>query len=1018
MYGNSVINMTKHQYLIFSILLLYLSISGSAFSGAQYLPSTDYHIPTGKTLSVEDGLSHTTVFDMVKDQEGYIWLATQRGIDRFDGQEFINISQGDNDKNGLSNALVIDLEVDKATGDLWIATVGGLDVLRKQSGVFDHISIVHNKNKNSKKMRKVHFDKFNNLWVGGAHGLYKLTDHGQSIKQIQTPSDSLIITDIISNNQGQIIAGSISGLYVLDHNDNKTSENVLLKNSYINSLYVDDLNRIWVGTLGKGLYIITLTPNGEIASQVHLTTEQGLINNSVNDIQLMSDNTIWVATSNGVSVFTEPESLIFTNPSLNTTQTTKKQMLNILKLFSTDDDYSFYSILGQGFTLIDPNQGVFNKIVLENNATIASVTVDNNKTKWIATDIGVYTTQDNKKFSGPITHKVIPGSNELMNKVHYGLYSDIHKTIWFTTAIGLSKLSDDKKSLVFVDFENTPIYRIFENQEGLLWIGTFNQGLFLYDPINKKVINNWAIDSALNIHTDSYDNIWVSTTSGLVVINTQNNKMKTFTSDLSDPTSIAENIITHIEQRSENTYLVGTMNKGLSLMTFDHNSQKASFKRLFLNEPIASLSIKSISIDENRNYWISSGSGIVKINHELTNISYFSESDGTFRSGYYIAAKATDDKHIYFASPEGVTYFSPSNIPIQNTPPNLLFTHINILKKSHSDDISMKERNKEQLFSTKHELILTPNDLMITFGFAALEYGNPETIKYAYRLIGFDEQWQITDNLKRSLTFTNLNPGKYRLEIKSTNRYGHWSENITSKTIIVIPPWWKTHWARIIWLALFLGSIYFIYRWRTITIRARARLLNKLVKEKTKELEEKNKELEFLSTNDPLTNILNRRGFTYIAKKEFAKYQRDKERFAIPFAILLFDVDHFKQFNDNYGHDAGDMILVQIVKEVKKHLRQQDVFARWGGEEFIILLPNTKSKNALIVAEKIRQEIASSTNTWNETVQSPTISCGIAMINNTHSLSDCIKHADLALYKAKENGRNQSQLSTKIEKET
>ncbi|MCW8837725.1 MAG: sensor domain-containing diguanylate cyclase [Thiovulaceae bacterium] len=173
---------------------------------------------------------------------------------------------------------------------------------------------------------------------------------------------------------------------------------------------------------------------------------------------------------------------------------------------------------------------------------------------------------------------------------------------------------------------------------------------------------------------------------------------------------------------------------------------------------------------------------------------------------------------------------------------------------------------------------------------------------------------------------------------------------------------------------------------------------------KRKEKEEKittlNKELEVLANTDSLTGISNRYKFDESLKEYLANNKKQSDAKT---SLLIYDIDHFKKINDSFGHKIGDIVLVELVEVTKQHIRQSDIFARWGGEEFVILLPNTNLDNALYVAKKIHKAIK---NHEFETVKKISISIGVAVASECDTTETLFTKADEALYKAKEDGRD------------
>jgi diguanylate cyclase (GGDEF)-like protein len=165
---------------------------------------------------------------------------------------------------------------------------------------------------------------------------------------------------------------------------------------------------------------------------------------------------------------------------------------------------------------------------------------------------------------------------------------------------------------------------------------------------------------------------------------------------------------------------------------------------------------------------------------------------------------------------------------------------------------------------------------------------------------------------------------------------------------------------------------------------------------------ENDKKLELLATTDPLTGLFNRRKMLELAESEVVRFQRSKK----PFLMAIADIDHFKQFNDNYGHDCGDYVLKRMSALIKETLRQQDVVSRWGGEEFLIMLPDTDLEGGIQAFEKLREMIANTQHEYAGKIFSITITLGVSQFDGGLNINDTIKLADEALYKGKREGRN------------
>ncbi len=175
------------------------------------------------------------------------------------------------------------------------------------------------------------------------------------------------------------------------------------------------------------------------------------------------------------------------------------------------------------------------------------------------------------------------------------------------------------------------------------------------------------------------------------------------------------------------------------------------------------------------------------------------------------------------------------------------------------------------------------------------------------------------------------------------------------------------------------------------------------LREKTfKKMNILSKELEDSSNKDHLTQVYNRRGIHKELENACTHYHTDNQNFS----LIICDIDYFKKINDNYGHIAGDEVLKKVASEIKSIIRKDDILARWGGEEFLVLLPNASMEAAYEVGEKIRKSIENTSFKYDKHTIAMTVSIGVAEKDNELPISDIISQADAHMYAAKKEGRN------------
>jgi len=293
--------------------------------------------------------------------------------------------------------------------------------------------------------------------------------------------------------------------------------------------------------------------------------------------------------------------------------------------------------------------------------------------------------------------------------------------------------------------------------------------------------------------------------------------------------------------------------------------------------------------------------------------------------------------------------------------------------------------------------------------FAALDYSSPEHNRYAYRLVGFDQDWIPTDPNVRLASYTNLPPGNYTLELRGSNRDGRWSEPLRMP-VVIEAAWYQTFGFRSAAILLGLLLVSLLVQARTVYLRQRQRELQALVNERTAELEKRSDELrasqrqlELIAYNDPLTGLPNRRLLEDDLKHRVAVAGRDGRAFT----LLLVDLDGFKKINDTLGHDAGDALLVEISLRLKHCVREADRVARLGGDEFAVILSQTSELASVeLVCKRILASLAEPV-VFKSSIMRVTGSIGSAQCPTQGStLDDLYKAADTALYDAKRSGRN------------
>lgn len=373
------------------------------------------------------------------------------------------------------------------------------------------------------------------------------------------------------------------------------------------------------------------------------------------------------------------------------------------------------------------------------------------------------------------------------------------------------------------------------------------------------------------------------------------------------------------------------------------------------------------------------------------------EPIGRIRNGAAIQSLTVDAGGVLLVSDQSILCYRPVASYQDITPGHTMLSSV-LLTRPDGTHLYLPLR-------AKNPIEIPQGGFTITFTFAMPDHAMQDAVRYQARLLGFEpsfSEWATDEQF----TYSQLKATDYTFEVRGRDGDGAVTSAIPF-SFIVVPKWYASEWARGIWIALlvlagFAGAA-LIVRFRTRRFAQDKLLLERMVTERTAELETANRQLETMAHLDGLTGIANRRRLDdYLEKvwSQCAERQRD-------LSLLVIDVDYFKDYNDRHGHLAGDRLLKRLVGILSHCLRRtEDLLARYGGEEFLAVLPGADEHNAYELAEQMRKQVEL-------TSLGATISVGIAtgIPGPGQSVATLVNQADIALYQAKAGGRNRTAVS-------
>lgn len=879
-------------------------------------------------LTIKDGLSNNHVLSFLQDHNGFMWIGTHDGLNKYDGYKFSVYKKSETDTNSISDNIVRALAEDKK-GNIWIGTNnGGLIRFNPKNERFKNFIFnptSPNSNVMNSSINNITIDSEGNIWmIIGVDGLLKFNPiNNKFTLYTNIPNDSTSLGDnflacLHINSKKELMVGSETGLSIYN-SEHDNFENIYFTYNGVGSIRINSIIQInsdkdeiyWLAS-SVGIIEYNRT-SGKY--NIHRTTESGsnefMFNNFLNAVE-SSNNNLWIGSYNGIYIFnTKSKSFYPNNYALNIHQELKNN--SIITSFKDAAGILWLSCDRNGILKFDRTIrkfGLYKHSPFDKNSipdkTIHSIYKNSDSTYWIGTiQEGLLLLDKNKKviksykFQQNNPHS-LAGNNVNIAK------EDSRGNLWVGhAALGLNLAKNAKKERSRIKnfqhyltsasaptaISHETVMAIFEDSKGRLWIGT-EGGLdrfdyeteqfshYYHNPNDNNSLTHNSIQNA--IAEDDEGNLWVGTWEGLTKMDVKDLDNIRFTQYKNNPSSknsLQENRIISIHIDENKNIWLGTFGGGLIYLNAREASKKTPQEAIFINYTEAhGLSNNTIYVilgDDLGNLWLSTNNGLSKFNIKNKIFTNYHESSGLQSDAFYWGSgfKSRSGK-LYFGGPKGFNSFLPEKIKKNEYSPPVVITDfsINFEKVPISNNSVLKEP-----ITNLNNLRLSYKHKIITFEFASLHYSSPIEHQYKYKLEGFDNKWINVGSDKRFATYTNLDPGKYTFKVKATNSEGFWSKNEVSLNVYIEPPFWEKIWFKIIIIVLVLSMLIAFYYYRTNNIKKRNIILANLVHQRTNELKEKNDLLIAQTKNLAEANsLLEERQQQITEQKEEIVLQRDQ----------------------------------------------------------------------------------------------------------------------------------------------
>jgi signal transduction histidine kinase/ligand-binding sensor domain-containing protein/DNA-binding response OmpR family regulator len=829
-----MINLYKKIYNYF-FLLFCLSVSSFIYSQPGNVRFS--------LITADQGLSQNQIFCIYQDSKGLLWFGTQDGLNLYDGYTFrVFRHQPGNENSLLDYAVNTICETDP--GIYWIGTREGMSRLDLQTGKFIHYRN-HPGSSNSLVDNNVWYiteDSEKKLWIATRNGLSRFDPADNKFENFKSGSG---VNTISHNFVFNIVEDADKNIWIagrggLDRYDLKSGKlfnykifpgnpDAIALNGIMSLFIKDDI--LWLGSY-SGLYSVNLTEVNEDKIFFHKhefkqsATKHEL--HSVRSIFAGKDGTIWAGTYGSGLIHYNPK----TGKSYIYRKTNKPGSISddyIISVFEDKHGVMWIGTSSAGLNKYNSHSERFKTISVSNaggneNARISSLLEDISGNLWVGTESGNIVKVTNHFSDNPETRFITTEKNLSPGfsptEIH-SLIQDRKGNIWaasFGMGIFIIDPVSEKVRRIGRDSKNPNslandfVHSIFEADDGIIWIGTGAGGLNKYNPANQLFIHykhnpenpkSISTNEVSVIRKDNNGFIWAGTTTGgLNRLNVSTNEFERFTHNVSDINSISSNRIICLYIDKKLNLWIGTFGGGLNKWI----PETSSFIHFTTEDGLPSNIICSIVEDNNGNLWISTDKGISVFKIDSGTFKNYDFNDGLQGNEFLQNAgfKSNSTGNIYFGGVNGFNIFNPDDLNIKGKISDIVFTDFKIFNKSVLPGEGTP-LSKNILYA--EEIVLSYDQNFFTFEFASLDFNNPDKNLYSYKLEGFNKDWINAGN-QRVATYTNLDPGEYVFHVKATNSDGIWNDKGISIRINLLPPWWQTWWAYILYALAFVGILY------------------------------------------------------------------------------------------------------------------------------------------------------------------------------------------------------------------
>ncbi len=790
---------------------------------------------TIEKLGMEQGLSNSYIVGIAQDKEGYLWFATESGLNRFDGHSFRVYRKNSVPNKGINSNELNMVYADNTDNTIYIATQRtGLNAFDTKTEKFTYYtansSIPNSIITNDVTNIAPAWD--GNLWICTYHfGVEYFDKKAKSFKHYNQATIPGFVSNhvwcVADDNHGKLYIGHVfNGLSVLSLKDQtiKNYRNIpgdpsSFPGEEVTTLHIDKRNNVWVGT-NNGLALFNPISEKFTVIRNIPGDPNSLASNRILSIKELDNDKLWIGTNQGGISILDLRQISFLNPG---------------------------NIAFQHLDANDDNSGL-------SNLAVKSIFQDSFHNIWIGTlGGGINVISNRTRFFNSWTYSPYRSAkNSLSTKLACGICTDSENRVWIGTDGGIDVYDKGLKTLHFSkktgDIPDNFIISALKDSEGNLWLGSFEGHVIRYMAKTRQFKTMSEINSDASVRSffeDNAKNIWIGTNRGLYSYNLKTGLVKAFYSENSN---LPDNVILSVSQDAKGNLWIGSFGQGISIFTPDFrlirninifngfcsnaihylyrdsknnmwvatreglavfkSSEDTSYRVFNEKDGLADSYVCAIAEGKSGELWVSTNSGISHLIFDENRFENFNFLDGipigNFTSG---SVTKTSDGIICFASQNGVCYFNSNDKPANYKAPKAVITELRYYDRHIAQSTNSFNLPIAGNITLKH----FQNTFSIAFN--VLDFGLNEETEFAYLLKGLEDTWYNLGGEKQ-VTFRNLPHGSYEFKVKTRMRNQEWSNQITTLEITIQPPFWLTWWAKtiyfllIVWLILFIANFY------------------------------------------------------------------------------------------------------------------------------------------------------------------------------------------------------------------